>query len=80
MGGLFKLPRFIHQHDRNAVPDGIGELCAARDKLLLFRIIFQRPLGQGADEDFQQFGVYGCGHGTCLSAPIGTTQPSNHTH
>src|SRR5436309_13285369 len=54
-------PRFLRQHDGYAVPDGIGELGGARDQLLLFRIIFQRTLGERADQNFQELRVDAAG-------------------
>ena len=49
--------RFLRQHDRNAVADRIGELGLARDQLLLGGVVFQRGLGQRADQDFQKLGI-----------------------
>src|SRR3954468_246492 len=54
------------QHDRNAVADRIGELGGARDQLLLLAVVLERPLGERAHEDFEQFridargGTVGC--------------------
>src|SRR5262245_64101402 len=48
---------FLGQHDRNAVADGIGELCGARDQLLLLGVVFERALGQRADQYFEQLRV-----------------------
>src|SRR3990170_4543340 len=49
--------RFLRQHDRNAVADRIGQLGLARDQFLLGGVVFQRGLGQRADQDFQQLGI-----------------------
>src|SRR5262245_59882650 len=49
--------RFLGQHDRDAGADGISELGRARDQLLLLGVVFQRTLGQRADQDFKQLGV-----------------------
>src|SRR5690349_3249143 len=54
---LIDLPRLFRQHDRDAVADGIGELCGARDQLLLRGVEFQRALGQRADQNLQQFWI-----------------------
>src|SRR5262249_24536890 len=54
---LFQRTRFLRQHDRDAVADRIGQLCRAGNQLLLLRVVFQRALGQRADEDFQKFWV-----------------------
>ena len=50
-------PRLAHQHDRNAVADGIGEPGLAADQLAGRRIILQRPVGRRADQDFQQLRI-----------------------
>src|SRR6185312_12768583 len=47
----------FRQHDRNAVADREGELGAARDQLLPVGVVFERPLGQRADQDFQQLRI-----------------------
>src|ERR1700758_2621428 len=63
---LVNLARLLRQHDRDAVADRISELGRARDQLLLGRIEFERSLGHGADQDFQElgidgvFGAFGC--------------------
>src|SRR5215510_13377488 len=49
--------RFLRKHDRDAGADRIGELSRARDQLLLLGIVFQRTLGQRADQDFEELGV-----------------------
>src|SRR5262249_49634177 len=54
---LFQRTRFLRQHDRDAVADRIGQFCRAGNQLLLLRVVFQRALGQRADEDFQKFWV-----------------------
>src|SRR5579871_4070417 len=64
---LLDLARLLGQHDRNAVADRISELCGARDQLLTGRVELERPLGQRADQDLQQFGidgVFGAFHGS----------------
>src|SRR5262249_32787334 len=48
---------FLGQHDRDAVADRIGELGLAGDQLLFGRVIFKRPFGDRAHEDFQQFRI-----------------------
>jgi len=53
----FQPARFLGQHDRYAVPDRVGELGLAGDQLLPFGIVFKRALGEGTDEDFQQFRI-----------------------
>src|SRR5215204_552816 len=53
----FQLARFLRQHDRNAVADRVGELGRAGDQLLLLGVIFQRALGQRADQDFQELRI-----------------------
>src|SRR6266700_404434 len=53
------LPRFFRQHDRDAVADRIGEFGRTRDQFLSRAVELQRPLGQRADQDFQQFRVDG---------------------
>src|SRR5262249_30732290 len=49
------------EHDRNAVADRIGELGGARDQLLSLGVVFERALGERADEDFEQFGIDAAG-------------------
>src|SRR2546423_15524517 len=58
---LIQLARLFGQHDRNAVADRIGELGGARDQLLLLAVIFERPLGEWAHEDFEQFRIDAAG-------------------
>src|ERR1700688_3775224 len=48
---------FLGQHDRDAVADRIGQLGGARDQLLLLRVVFERALGQRADQDFKQLRI-----------------------
>src|ERR1039458_9270910 len=50
-------PRFVGQHDRDAVADRIGELGRPRDQLLPLGIIAERGARQRADEDFQQLRI-----------------------
>src|ERR1700754_2862409 len=59
--GLVQPPRFLGQHDRNAVADRVGELRGARDQLLTLAVIFERALGERADQDFEQFRVDAAG-------------------
>src|SRR5438270_13478316 len=80
-------PRLFGQHDRNAVADRIGELGGARDQLLLLAVVFERALGERADEDFEQLGIdaaggaVGCHDGFQVGrANLSTTSPpSNHS-
>src|SRR5215831_19120830 len=53
--------RFFRQHDRDAGADRIGELGGARDQLLFLRIIFERALGQRADQNFQELRIDAAG-------------------
>src|SRR5262245_65971367 len=55
MPTLFEPARFFRQHDRYAVADRIGELGLTRNQFVAFGVIFERPLCQRADENFQQF-------------------------
>jgi len=48
---------FIHQHDGNAFTDGISQAGLGADQLLRRAVVFQRPLGQGADQYFQQLRI-----------------------
>src|SRR6185369_12097149 len=50
-------PRFLGQHDRNAVADRIGELGGARDQFLLLAVVFERALGQRAHENFEKLRI-----------------------
>src|SRR5579875_4144385 len=50
-----QFPRLAGQHHRHAAADGIGEAGGAADQLLLVAVIAQHALGQGADQDLQQF-------------------------
>src|ERR1700722_11510411 len=54
---LFDLPRFLRQHDRNAVADRVGELGGARDELLLLPVVFEWRFGQRTDQDFQELRI-----------------------
>src|SRR5215510_11957627 len=58
---LLQRPRFLRQHDRDAVADRIGQLGGAGNQLLLLGIVFQRALGEWADEDFQKLWVDAAG-------------------
>src|SRR4051794_13573898 len=53
--------RVLGQHDRDAIADRIGKLGGAGNELLPFRIVFERPLGEGADEDFEELGIDAAG-------------------
>src|SRR5262245_35042194 len=53
--------RFFGQHDRDAGADRIGELGGARDQLLLLRVVFERALGQRADQNFQELRIDAAG-------------------
>src|SRR6476646_2662726 len=50
---------FVLEEDGQAVAHRVSQPCAARDEFLFFAVVFQRPLGHGADEQFKQFGVHG---------------------
>src|SRR4029078_1675122 len=54
-------PRFLGQHDRDAIADRIGELGGARDQLLLVAVAFQRTLGDGADQHLEQLRIDAAG-------------------
>ena len=54
---LVQRPRLVHQHDRDAVADRIGEPGLLADQLLALAVVAQRPLGQRADQHFQQLGI-----------------------
>src|SRR5205085_717315 len=45
----------------DAIADRVGELGRARDQLLLLGIVFERTLGQRADQDFQEFWIDAAG-------------------
>src|SRR5579875_474759 len=53
----FQPARFLRQHDRNHVANGIGKLGLARDQLLPFGVVFERALRQRTDENLQQFRI-----------------------
>ncbi|MPN30872.1 hypothetical protein SDC9_178343 [bioreactor metagenome] len=54
-----QLPRLVLQHHRNAVAHGIGQAGTARDQFLALAVIGQRTFGDGADQQFKQFGIHG---------------------
>src|SRR5258708_20722479 len=56
-GSSIQPPCLLGQHDRDAAADRVGELGGARDQLLLLRIVFERSLGQRADENFQKLRI-----------------------
>src|SRR5262245_63816430 len=58
---LLQRPRFLRQYDRDAVADRIRQFCRAGNQLLLLGIVFQRALGEGADEDFQKLWINAAG-------------------
>src|SRR3982074_883376 len=53
------LPCLFRQHDRDAIADRIGQFGGTRNQFLPRCVELQRTLGQGADQDFQQFGIDG---------------------
>src|SRR5438105_12190328 len=60
LGGDLVLPqgaRLVDQHDRNAVADRISEPRLVADQLLRRAVIAQWALGQGTNQDFQQFRI-----------------------
>src|SRR3954447_24922172 len=60
LGGDLILPqgaRLVDQHDRNAVADRVREPRLLADQLLRRAVIAQRALGQGTNQDFQQFRI-----------------------
>src|SRR5262245_62057978 len=59
---VIQLPGFFDQHDGDAVADRVGEARGAGDQLLALGVIDQRLLGQGADQDLQQFGIDAADH------------------
>jgi len=50
--------RFVDQHDRHAVADGIGEARGVADQFLASAVVAQRLARLRADEDFEQFWVH----------------------
>src|SRR3954466_11209891 len=54
---IAQLPRLAGQHHRHSAADRIGQARGARHQLLFLLVVAQSRLGQGADQDFQQFGV-----------------------
>src|ERR1043166_2545005 len=58
---IAQLPRLAGQHHRHAAANGIGQARRPRHQFLFVAVIAQGRLGQGADQDFQQFwvGVHG---------------------
>src|SRR5439155_10067718 len=54
---LAQRPRLVDQHDRDPVAYRVGKPRLFADQLLGVAIVPQRPLGQGADEYFQELGV-----------------------
>src|SRR5262245_32276853 len=49
--------RLFREHNGDTVANWVGELGRARNELLAGRVVFERTLGQGADEDFQQLRI-----------------------
>src|ERR1041384_2367548 len=72
---LVQPSRLFGQHDRNAVADRVGELGGARDQLLALAVVFERPLGERADENFEKLrvdargGTIRAAHGYSGAAP-----------
>ena len=54
---LVEPPRFVRQHDRDAVADRVGELGGAADQLLALGVVFERRLGQRADQNLQELRI-----------------------
>ena len=54
---LVEFPRFLMQHNGNAVADRIGKPRGAADQLLALGIIVERRLGQGTDQDLEQLRI-----------------------
>lgn len=50
---------FVFQQDGDAVANGVGQAGAAADELAFIAIQRERALGDGADEQFEEFGVHG---------------------
>ena len=57
---VFELAGFFLQHDRDAVADRVGEPGRARDQFLLRPVVFEPPLGDGADQNFQELRIDFC--------------------
>src|SRR5215472_15984594 len=47
-------PGLVHQHDRDAVADRVGEPGLLADQLLGFAVVAQRRLAQRTDQDLEQ--------------------------
>src|SRR5262245_56498197 len=60
-GTSIQLACFFGQHDRNAGADGVSELGGARDQLLLLRIVFERSLRHGTNQNFQELRIDAAG-------------------
>src|SRR5262245_44207822 len=58
---LIKPPRFLGQHDRNAVADRVGELGGSGDQLLLLAVVFEGALGEWAHQDFEELRIDAAG-------------------
>ena len=52
---------FVLQQHRDSVAHRVGQPRAARDEFLSLAVIRQRAFGDGADQQFKQFGVHGEG-------------------
>src|SRR6516164_8071924 len=75
---LFEPAGFFRQHDGDAVADRIGELGGARNQFLLLGIIFERALGERADQNFEELTVDGAGGAVgrrCVHGPPGWVMP-----
>src|SRR5260221_9098556 len=54
-------PCLVGEHDRDAVADRVGELGGAADQLLALGVIFERRLGERADQDLEELRIDGAG-------------------
>src|ERR1041384_5426181 len=50
-------PRLVGEHDRDAVADGVGELGGTADQLLALGVVFERRLGERADQDLEELRI-----------------------
>lgn len=50
---------FAFQQDRDAVVYRVGQSCTAGDQLLLFAVVFQGALCDGANDEFKKSCVHG---------------------
>ena len=56
---ILQLAGFLRQHDGDAVADRIGQAGLAADQFVGGAVVFQRRLGQRADQNLQQAGIDG---------------------